>query len=64
MRSIVSKVRAFWREIEPGIHVDRDNSIERWDACGEGRATSVTFEGFGVTGFIFIGLTPRRRRGA
>lgn len=53
-----SRARAFWREVEPGILVDRTSLIERWDSKGEGRATCVDFEGFGITFCLFIGRTP------
>lgn len=62
MSAWVSRVRAFWREIEPGLLVDRNNFIERWDGRGEGRAIAVGFEGFGVTLQLFFGRTPRADR--
>jgi hypothetical protein len=53
------RLRSFWRRIEPGFNVDRNNLIERWDCAGEGRATAISFEGFGVTFSFFIGRTPK-----
>lgn len=58
-RALMQRLRAFWRRIEPGFTVDRDNLIERWDCAGEGRATCIAFEGFGLTFAFFIGRTPR-----
>lgn len=57
--SIAARLGAFWRHIEPGINFDLNNSIENWSATGEGRATSITFEGFGVTLFLVVGRTPK-----
>lgn len=57
--TVARRLRAFWRRIEPGFTVDRDNLIERWDCAGEGRATSACFEGFGLTFSFFIGRTPK-----
>ncbi|WP_294390350.1 hypothetical protein [uncultured Sphingomonas sp.] len=55
-------LRRWWCAVEPGLTIDRDNSIERWDARGEGRAWSISFEGFGLTAQIFIGRTPEADR--
>jgi hypothetical protein len=56
------RVRAFWREIEPGLQIQHDDSaIARWDAEGEGPGWSIDFEGFGISACLFIGRTPRRR---
>ncbi|MBB3347340.1 hypothetical protein [Sphingomonas sp. BK069] len=60
--SFAARLRAFWRYIEPGIDVDRNNFIENWSATGEGRATAVSFEGFGISLFLTIGRTPKERR--
>lgn len=60
--SIAARLGAFWRHIEPGIHIDRDNFIENWSATGEGRATSVNFEGFGISLSLVIGRTPKAVR--
>ena len=60
LRSLLACLTASWREIEPGLSVDRDNSIERWDGAAEGRATSICFEGFGISALICIGRTPKR----
>jgi hypothetical protein len=49
---------AFWREIEPGLSVTHDSNVERWDGNGEGRATCIDFEGFGLSFALFIGRTP------
>ncbi|WP_267349395.1 hypothetical protein [Sphingomonas sp. GM_Shp_2] len=56
---LLTRLRGLWRRIEPGLQIDRDNLIERWDCTGEGRATCVSFEGFGITFSLFIGRTPR-----
>lgn len=61
MAPIATRLRSFWRRIEPGLQIDRDNLIERWDCTGEGRATCVSFEGFGITFSLFIGRTPAFR---
>jgi hypothetical protein len=60
-KSFAQICQQFWREIEPGIDIDRNNSIERWDCKGEGRATGISFEGFGLSVFIVIGRTPKVR---
>lgn len=44
--------------IRPSVSIDRDSLIERWDGQGEGRATCINFEAFGLTAFIIIGRTP------
>ncbi|MDP1026286.1 hypothetical protein Q5H91_03605 [Sphingomonas sp. KR1UV-12] len=56
--SLMQRLRAFWRRIEPGITVDRANSIERWDCNGEGAAINIAFEGFGLSFSVFVGRTP------
>ena len=59
-RAIISRLAAFWREVEPGLQIDRNSFVERWDGAGEGSATAVSFEGFGITLCLFIGRTPKR----
>lgn len=59
--TVARRIRAFWRRIEPGFTVQRDSTIERWDAAGEGPATAISFEGFGLSFVFFIGLTPAFR---
>jgi hypothetical protein len=60
-KSFAQICRQFWQEIEPGILVNHDSFIERWDCRGEGRATAVSFEGFGLSFSIFIARTPKVR---
>jgi hypothetical protein len=52
------RIRAFWRRIEPGLTINRDSFIERWDAAGEGPATAISFEGFGLSLSFFFARTP------
>jgi hypothetical protein len=63
MTALSSRLSAFWREIEPGFQIERDSRIERWDGEGEGRATVISFEGFGISFALFIGRTPPRHEG-
>lgn len=57
-RSFAQRIAAFWRHIEPGVQIDRNNTIENWAATAEGRATCIDFEGFGITFLFFVGRTP------
>ena len=57
--SIRSALVRWWREVEPGLTIDRNNWIERWDARGEGRACCIAFEGFGLSLCLFVGRTPK-----
>lgn len=59
--TLARRLRAVWRKIEPGFTIDRDSTIERWDAAGEGRSTAISFEGFGLSFSLFIGRTPAFR---
>lgn len=58
MNGVAARLIAYWRRIEPGVSVSRDSFIERWDAKGEGPATCVCFEGFGLSFLFFIARTP------
>lgn len=57
---MIARLKAWWAENQPGLHIDRENDIERWDGAGVGPATNLGFEGFGITFSIFIGRTPIR----
>jgi len=57
---MLERLRAFWREIEPGLSIDRENEVSRWDDEGSGRGWCFDFEGLGVSCTIFIGRTPKR----
>jgi hypothetical protein len=60
--AIISRLTSVWRELEPGLQIDHDSFIERWDGTGEGPARAVSFEGFGITFCLFIGRTPARHQ--
>jgi hypothetical protein len=62
-KTVADRLRATWARIEPGIRIHRDNFIERWDGEGEGRASSIDFEGFGLSFILFIGRTPKKHGG-
>lgn len=60
---MIGRLRERWGGgIRPSIHIDRDEYpiIERWDGDGVGPGWCITFEGFGLTGTLFIGRTPPR----
>ena len=60
--TILSRLRERWGGgIRPEVSIDHHNTIERWDGEGDGPGKVITFEGFGITGSLWIGRTPRRR---
>lgn len=59
--SWLATIRDRWGgSIRPSLRVDRNGFHERWDGRGEGQCWSIAFEGFGLTGMLFIGRTPPR----
>jgi hypothetical protein len=59
----LARLRERWGGgIRPEIQIDRDDAAAaRWDGEGVGPGWTVAFEGFGISGTLFIGRTPRRQ---